>query len=373
MVVAVLAVAVAAAAATAAQRFSTSVVLLRVAFTSPSAGVGLFETSRGPVSGSGPQSCTLYVRPTTDGGARFGAAGTPLSRTNCANGIEIGGLSFNGHGDLIEYGPGIAVSHNDGETWTRASMPGSVVAFASSGSYEYALVTNCPVSATRCRLTLVSSSDGGVTWGTARSQPPDRSVAAFVARQSESGDSTLLAANPVAGLVIALPELSLALAHPGKAAAIVERTTGAGWTSSQAPCVGGGMASELTLAPDGSEWLMCAGEPSAGSQLKGVTVSLDGGQSWSAKRPLPIGGYLDGAAALSSHTAFYIGDRSNLETTDDGGGVWRAFDRIGGDATGTAQVMFVDRDYGWAVAQGPYGVSSTLWRTGDGGVTWTRA
>jgi len=85
---------------------------------------------------------------------------------------------------------------------------------------------------------------------------------------------------------------------------------------------------------------------------------------------MPLGGYLSGLAAISAETAFYVGARSSLTATRDGGRSWTAERGFSGDASGTAEVTFVGDD-GWAIDEG-FGGHSVLWRTRDGGARWTR-
>ena len=68
---------------------------------------------------------------------------------------------------------------------------------------------------------------------------------------------------------------------------------------------------------------------------------------------------------------FYIGGRSSLTATHDGGRSWTAEPGFSGDASGTAEVTFVGADDGWAIDEG-FGGHAVLWRTRDGGTHWTR-
>jgi photosystem II stability/assembly factor-like uncharacterized protein len=86
---------------------------------------------------------------------------------------------------------------------------------------------------------------------------------------------------------------------------------------------------------------------------------------------VPLGGYLGGLAAISAASAFYVGDRSSLTVTNDGGHSWRPEPGFAGDASGTAEVTFVDAKDGWAIDEG-FGGHAVLWRTRDGGARWHR-
>ena len=147
------------------------------------------------------------------------------------------------------------------------------------------------------------------------------------------------------------------------------------------PCASGDFETELSIAPDGSRWLACASEPSTGVQPKSLAVSDGAAKRWQVvarmcglgtgcRERMPLFGYLDGLAALSATSAFYVGGRGSLAGTFDGGMKWRTWQRIGGQDAGTLQVTFFGSRDGWAVAQQP-GEHSSLWRTHDGGRIWT--
>jgi hypothetical protein len=116
-------------------------------------------------------------------------------------------------------------------------------------------------------------------------------------------------------------------------------------------------------------------------QPKSLAVSNGADKRWrvvarmcglgaACRERMPLVGYLDGLAAVSASSAFYIGGRSSLVGTFDRGMNWRTRQRVGGQDAGTVQVSFLSKRDGWAVAQQPGGHSS-LWRTRDGGRIWT--
>jgi photosystem II stability/assembly factor-like uncharacterized protein len=78
-----------------------------------------------------------------------------------------------------------------------------------------------------------------------------------------------------------------------------------------------------------------------------------------------------GLAALSSSTAFYVGGRSSLTVTRNAGRSWTALPGFSGDASGTAEVTFIDLRDGWAIDEG-FGGHAELWRTSDGGLHWAK-
>ena len=372
--------AVTAARAATSTQHSTS--LLRVAFVSPTRGAGLFETA----TGSYPGRCVLYTRLTSNGGITFGSSGAPLGRARCGNGQTVGQIAFNSAGTLFAYGPGLEVSHDLGQSWTSPAVPGAVVALAASGRSTWLLTARCQRSHQICKLTLLASGDGGNSWRQLVAQPPDRAVATSAVGDGELGMSALLSVAPNGAVVLALPRPPRKPDAPSPPTATVEslQPDAGHWSEADVACDSGPFETELSIAPDGTRWLACASEPSTGVQPKSVSVSDRDGKNWRVvaqmcglgtrcTQRMPLGGYLSGFVALSSSTAFYIGGRSALTGTFDGGVKWRTWQQIGGGATATLQVTFVDRDHGWAVAWDAYHGSSDLWRTQNGGRTWSRA
>lgn len=220
------------------------------------------------------------------------------------------------------------------------------------------------------------SADGGRSWRAAAHQPPERRFPPALAAAHPS-DSTWLLRSSATAAAIVLPPAA------GSSAATIERTLDGGghWTTGTAPCLAGAFGIDYSVAPTGARWIACAGEPSAGEQPKTFARSLDGGHTW---RPgptcvigtrcddgVPLGGYLGGLAAISAEAAFYVGERSSLTATRDGGRSWTAEPGFSGDASGTAEVAFVGADDGWAIDEG-FGGHAVLWRTRDGGRRWTR-
>ncbi len=166
----------------------TSTTLQRVAFVSATRGVGLFETATGKYPGH----CILDTRATNNGGKSFSTQAARLVETQCGNGEVFSQIAFNGGGVLFAYGPGLAVSHNMGGSWTSPTIPGAVAGLAASGGSTWVLVTRCHAGQQTCKLTLLASSDGGSSWRALGAQPPDRTVAPGVAFDGELGMSNLL-------------------------------------------------------------------------------------------------------------------------------------------------------------------------------------
>jgi photosystem II stability/assembly factor-like uncharacterized protein len=78
-------------------------------------------------------------------------------------------------------------------------------------------------------------------------------------------------------------------------------------------------------------------------------------------------GYLGSIAAISSTTAFTIGDRGSLLVTHDAGRTWRYDGAVNDGAGGPAQVTFLSAKQGLVMLAN----STTIWHTSNGGRTWT--
>ncbi len=383
----VAACALSAAAASGASRYALARTLRWVAFSSPSDGVGLFQTERYPVSGNGPVRCVLYTRATTSGGVSFGPAAQTLARTDCELGAAFHAITFAGAHTLLAYGSGLAISRNHGEGWEPVRLPGALVALAAHGQSVWALVTRCRAYAPRCALSLIRSGDGGQHWQAAVPQPPVRAVPGLDVRVAQEGGDQLLALAPDGGVVLAWPTLRAhsRVIYPTTVAVQSLAPGAARWVSATVACMSAPFATELAVAPDGARLLACASEPSAGEQLKALAASPGAGAAWRVvsracvdfgrcRGGLPSSGYLGELYALSARTLFYVGSRSSLAGSFDGGRRWRVWPQIGADASGSLQVSFINARDGWALAQGVQAPgTSSLWRTRDGGERWRRA
>lgn len=148
-------------------------------------------------------------------------------------------------------------------------------------------------------------------------------------------------------------------------------------------CVG--WKADLSVARDGTLWVVCGGQPAAGNQIKSVARSFDGGLTWvqgpcrldvtSPTYPSCIvnamtGGYLGDVLALSGTNAFRGGGRDFLQVTHDGGISWALTTPDIGNGDGeVGGLYFANADDGWVVfSAGPD--NGTLWRTIDSGNSW---
>jgi len=315
------------------------------------------------------------VAPTHDGGRTF----TPFSTVtdySCANGYLARRITFDNAGDAFVYGPQLFVSHDDGSSWKAAKGFADVLSVVALGRSVWALDESCSQSTGNCDAVVEQSSDGGRTWSTV-ALPTQETTSSAAAMLRMSLSSALLLIPPVP--TSSPPATSLLL-----------RTTDAGrtWQQSSVPCVG--LTNFISQAPDGTIWLACASEPGAGNQAKELARSFDGGVTWTAVHCLANtnpasfpscyfsntmnGGYLGDLAATSSLTAFVDGGRNDVLVTRDGGRTWSQTTPVIGDMdSGTTGLFFANAEAGWVISGATGTTDEGLWRTTDGGDTWSPA
>ena len=343
-------------------------VLQSVFFLDPTHGYGLFaEPDAGP--------CPLALATTDDGGDTFSAR-HPISSSSCTGGPAL--LHFDGVGDgFLVAGP-LFVSHDNGTTWSADTNLSSVVGIAVVGTSVWVVHGACsgPDGTSGCGYSVATSPDGGRTWSDEPLPEPQGTV----------GYAQIVGISSSSALVLGEPTLGSSGPTPGAVALMATTDGGHSWQQRSAvPCVGIGWVVDLSRAPDGSLWLGCGGEPSAGQEAKSFAVSTDGGYTW-AEEPchtdvtsgtIPecvissglTSAYLGEIVALSSTTALLDGGRNWVKITHDGGATWSTTQPLlGGDgAPPAAGMYFVDTHTGWII----FGNTTTsLWRTDDAGTDW---
>jgi hypothetical protein len=344
--------------------------MAQVVFLNPEDGYGLVvEQDSG--------RCTSLVASTTDAGSTFSppvvAAAWP-----CTNGYQETSLTFDGAGDGFVYGPGLFESHDGGKSWVDENPSETVLDVVPLGRSIWMLQMPCSASAAiPCALSLDQSNDGGRTWEASATFPH----LAAIGNESPSwlNISWLLRTSTSTALVVV----------PTTGTAVTQLSTSDGgetWRHLLVPCLGG-WVEDLSQAIDQTLWLACAGQPSAGSQLKSVMRSLDGGRTWvegSACPPLVTSttyppcaeandlanGYLSDIAPLSATTALIAGGRNVIQITRDGGKTWEPTNPPFGGDDGSGGLFFVNSQDGWVLVN-PLG-AGVLWRTTDGGEQWSQ-
>jgi hypothetical protein len=351
--------------------------LTAIAFTSPAQGYGMFWGQR-------PRRCPILAGPTHDGGARFAPLVT-VTTYPCGQNPPGTWMAADDHGDVFLYYPRFYVSHDGGRRWAARHEPGPVLAVAAIGRSVWMVYADCRRSvraaAHGCVLHLLKSADGGWTWAPSPAQPPGataRSVGGTVVTGGAWGQTWLLRTGASSAYLLSSP------GQNGTAPLWFTADGGASWAQRQIPC---GLAMSITLsaAPDGTLMAVCAGEPTAGYQMKSAARSTDGGLTWAVHPACPPPhltcrgdaldfGYLGQIAAVTSRTTYLAGYRSSLLVTADGGAHWRPVQPVIGDTGGgTFQVTFFSRRDGIALGDdGRNNELPTIWNTTDGGRHWSR-
>jgi photosystem II stability/assembly factor-like uncharacterized protein len=137
----------------------------------------------------------------------------------------------------------------------------------------------------------------------------------------------------------------------------------------------------MSASPNGTLYVVCGSQWSAGSEIKSASVSKDQGRMWRASpscaaRDLArfCGGYLGSVDAVSESTAYVIGWRSSVFVTHDGGARWSIFEKGAvGNANGApSEVHFFDPDRGFVLGElDTDSAPVAIWSTSDGGASWS--
>ena len=337
-------------------------------FSNPSSGFGVF--TRESPSGL---MCRDFVGRSTDGGAVFHALVNVMS-WNCS-GNEFGSsLTTDGHGDAFLYGPQLFVSHDNAKTWARSPQSGSVLDVDAIGLSVWMVVSTCAHAETGsdlpCPVHVRQSSNGGRTWESSLVSPSGDSGGIS---SGAHGQSYLIRVSRSSAYLMLAPSLNT---HGGSSDVPLWFTSNAGrsWSSRQVPCHIGAWSAVLSVAPNGTLMAVCASEPSAGSQIKSVLESSDGGRTRDLKTDSNIEfGYLGAIDLVTSQEAFLVGGRSSLLVTHDGGTLWQPVKPLlGSTAGGTSEVVFFNAAHGLVLGNDDSDNERlTLWSTADGGKHWS--
>ena len=239
-----------------------------------------------------------------------------------------------------------------GVTWIAAS---SRVVALSTGSTEDWAITACPSDDASCTPTLLVSPDHGRSWKLRGPAPEPASQTPMIVRRGTV--AWLYSAEPV-----------------GASGLWLSSDGGIHWTARRSPCPGDGFD-----ALDGHElWLVCGEPPGMANQQKTVYRSSDGGGHWELEATTHGGGqdrlvmgYVAAITATSTTHAWLATLRGGLLETKDAGAHWGL--AAGGPPLGAdvASRSLVEAHTGWVTAN--TGTGAAIYRTTDGGVTWSSA
>jgi hypothetical protein len=256
----------------------------------------------------------------------------------------------------------VGVTADGGRTWrlTFRVRSASGLAVAPGGRDAWLAQDSC-ATWWSCRPRLLRSQDGGVTWriaGHAALSPtfPTRTV----------GVGALYDANGLWSLV-------------------QTRDRGRHWSHVDSPCRRRAQYLVPSFATPQLGWVLCAGQPGAGHQLKAIFGTGDGGRKWqlvmntgwspapdsSAPRGIPDAGYAKGIAFSTSRGWIWQSEFFSYTSTDRGR-TWRPveFGLAQPAALEIEDLSAVGARIAYALARLDGGLRRELLRTTDGGHSW---
>jgi photosystem II stability/assembly factor-like uncharacterized protein len=293
---------------------------------------------------------------TADGGRNWTIAGVALP---AGSGESWNSLVFMTAQVGFVYGTDVASTTDGGGHWrlgnlTTPSSP-DIADVQPVGTSVWALV-GCVGRGTGtgepCRGHVAVSTDTGQTWATLATGP------------TLSGDTYGLSR---ADARLAYAHASTYLPGPNDPGIAVTSDGGHTWSYRQDPCTAP-IGEKLVARSHSDLWLFCAGEPSAGQQLKQIFRSADEGRHWTGVVDhhltfdpglFPGSGYLNDVEVASATTAWVALYRGGVWSTRDGGHAWTEAP-IRGSELLADQISFTDTNHGWAREDG------VLWHTTDG-------
>lgn len=346
-------------------------------FSTPSQGFAVV-TAETSLNVTNSTACSTSVGTTSDGALHFSHFVHVVS-WNCASADPVRSLTFDGHGDGFLYGPRLYETHNDAKSWAREATTGSVLSVNPRGPSIWMLTANCPspdsASLRRCPLALEESTNGGRTWK-ALATPPGAATSSGLVAGYSTGQTYLVRTSPAAAVLLSGPLISAA----GLTSSIplwVTSNAGRTWIRHSIPCGIPALSAMLSISPRGVWTIACAGEASAGFQLKSLLRSSDQGRSWVTESSCNLqtpatctspleNGYLGVLDAVTNQRVYEAGLRSNLNLSRDGGATWVATAvQLNQLADGVTQAFFFGSQQGLI-----FSAPSHLFMTTTDGVHW---
>jgi photosystem II stability/assembly factor-like uncharacterized protein len=333
-----------------------------------------------PVSESCGTHICLVVYETHDGGANW----TP--RTNPPLVIDYGDepwmrpspavrLATKQVGWLLDEKGALYTTDDGAVTWRKERADTVIIELQAQADSVWRLDKMCSQPKKTCHYNLVTSNDQGRNWHTTQPAPPI----------GLSGVSLVRPSPQTAYILSDRGDMHLDTWKPNP---IIARTMDGGktWTTLTPPCSGYNDGSEhetpgsggwdLAASTPNDLWLVCRdGAASGAMQRKHLFRSSDGGNTWSKDLGTPNAGSGGHTVAASPSRACRGGNRTSISCTRDGGRTW--FYPIPGGADnpddgGVDIYQFIDDRHGWAIGQDKdSGNITALWRTSDGGESWS--
>jgi photosystem II stability/assembly factor-like uncharacterized protein len=319
------------------------------------------------VGGHSLNDTVLLVSHTSDGGVTWSA---PVTVTTLAAASESQGVAVrfadSQHGWVS--GPGLFATADGGQSWQQAPVTGTVEPVAPAGGTAWALDYLCG-NDQACAPTLIESPVATERWAPAGSQPTLPAAPATLLRVSASS----------AFIVVASPRAV-------RARWFETQDGGATWRALTNPCGQSDFADVPASLEGRTIWVACGVEPSAGTELKQVFVSSDGGGTWQLRAQtadlagpavgtLTQGGYVSDLQVVSSTLGFMALSRGGILRSADGGRTWSQVDLPAttfGDLSPSLWVL--DASHAWVeIGSGGYPEGwPGLFRSTNGGLRWSQ-
>lgn len=146
------------------------------------------------------------------------------------------------------------------------------------------------------------------------------------------------------------------------------------WLRESLPSVRhGAFADLIAFSSPSVGWVLTADQSSAGFQQKWLYRTSNGGESWtkiasSSAKTLPIGGYASLMSFVNGRVGYLQFARGALLRTADGGKHWTLSRNLPFDTAAQSDpsaLDFLNPDQGYLI------MGSQIWRTLDGGASWT--
>ncbi len=279
-------------------------------------------------------SICLALRHTVDGGARWTSASSPATALNRSDTSGVAELHFADALDGWAYGAGLWVTHDGALDWHAVDLPGTVVAMASGAGTAYALVEPCPSSPCPSPGHLYRSPVGHDAWTI---------VSGVAGRFDEGNPSALVAEGHTVFLLATSPVPE-----------ILGSSDGTHFSALTLPCgpepgeVVPFTPASLASSDPSDLAVACLAGVAAGSQMKEVYLSHDGGRTYLKLPDPPAGG--DGAAlAMPAPTTVLLGAASGATLVyrlAPPGTSWSTPEFFGGGGMALGDLAFVDPTHG---------------------------
>jgi photosystem II stability/assembly factor-like uncharacterized protein len=305
------------------------------------------------------------IRHTTDRGQSWTTIASPPTPIDGDGPQAISVLRFADADDGFAFYPGLWVTHDAGAQWHQEVLPGAVLALAAANREAYAVVVPCWPFSAPCTTpaSLWRSPAGSDSWQQVSgvvlpfNTTPDLQLQGSAVYLLASATSTFLGAED-----------------------------GIHFEQLADPCTSqDGFLSQpvsFALSTPSDLAVLCGGGAAAGSEMKEVLVSSDGGNSYKQVAGPPFGGGAGEIAAASPSTLVVsaISGASSLYRTSGADAAWSIPLEFGDGGIGFTDLGFTDSTDG-VVIRGPNPIVSlaslnqpglgTLYLTDDAGATWS--